>query len=50
MGFGSLRSKKDKCVMCNAKTQYDKDTHINNRKHYVEGAGQMCGPCHQRVY
>ena len=41
---------KDKCVMCGAKTEYDKETHIDNRKNYIEGAGQMCQPCHQRIY
>ena len=50
MAFGSGNNKKDKCVMCGIKTDYDKDTHIHNRKHYIEGAGQMCSPCHQRIY
>jgi|21_taG_2_1085346.scaffolds.fasta_scaffold133240_3 hypothetical protein len=45
-----LDVKLDKCVMCGAKTEYTMDTHIDNRKHYIEGAGQMCGPCHQRIY
>ncbi len=49
-GFGNIKSKKDKCVMCGTKTEYDTTTHIHNRKHYIEGAGQMCGPCHQRIY
>ena len=44
------KSVKDKCVMCGAKTEYDKETHIDNRKNYIEGAGQMCQPCHQRIY
>ena len=48
-GFGKV-STKDKCVMCGIKTEYDKSVHIHNRKHYVEGAGQMCSPCHQRIY
>ena len=34
----------------NNKTEYDKETHIDNRKNYIEGAGQMCQPCHQRIY
>jgi len=44
------KSVKDKCVMCGAKTEYDVDTHIDVRKCYIEGAGQMCQPCHQRIY
>ena len=42
--------KKDKCVMCGAKTEYDTNTHIDNRKHYIEGAGQMCEDCHTKIY
>ena len=49
VGFAH-KDKKDKCVMCGVKTEYDMTTHIDNRKHYIEGAGQMCGPCHQRIY
>ncbi len=45
-----IKTKKDKCVMCGVKTRYDVTTHIDNRKHYIEGAGQMCMPCHQRIY
>ena len=46
----ATQSKKDKCVMCGGKTPYDKDTHIDNRKYYIEGAGQMCEGCHTRIY
>jgi len=45
-----IATKKDRCVMCGIKTEYDNDTHIDNRKYYIEGAGQMCMPCHQRIY
>ncbi len=41
---------KDRCVMCAKQTEYDKDTHIDNRKYYIEGAGQMCRGCHTRIY
>ena len=41
---------KEKCVMCGAKTRYYKHAHIDTRKHYIQGAGQMCNPCHQRIY
>ena len=42
--------KKDKCVMCGSKTEYDIHTHIDIREHYVEGAGQMCRGCYLRIY
>jgi hypothetical protein len=41
---------KDKCVMCGCETEYDKDEHIDNRMYYVEGAGQLCHKCFQRIY
>jgi len=37
--------KKDKCVICNQETKYDKDTPIHIREHYVEGSGQLCPSC-----
>ena len=40
----------DKCVMCGAKTEYTKDIHIDERRHYIEGAGQMCKDCHTKIY
>jgi hypothetical protein len=41
---------KDKCVVCKKETQYTKDTHIDERKHYVEGAGQLCEKCYESIY
>lgn len=41
---------KDKCVLCWKETKYYKDTHIDLREHYVEGSGQLCPECHERVY
>ncbi len=49
MAFGSS-NKKDKCVMCGGKTPYDTNTHIDFRKYYIEGAGQLCEPCHLNIY
>ena len=45
-----MDSVKDKCVMCGTKTPYTKDTHIDERRHYIEGAGQMCSDCHTKIY
>ena len=36
---------KDCCVLCGKETQYDKETPVNLRKHYVEGVGQLCDHC-----
>jgi len=37
---------KDKCVMCGVETQYDINTHVDLRYHYVDGMGQLCKKCH----
>ena len=36
---------KDKCVSCGVETQYNKTDHIDSRKNYIEGAGQLCPGC-----
>ncbi len=41
--------KLDKCVLCNADTPYTEHTHIDYRNFYVEGAGQLCGECYDKV-
>jgi hypothetical protein len=41
---------KDKCVSCNTETQYDETTHIDFRNNYVEGAGQLCQACSDKIY
>ena len=43
------REKKDCCVSCGAETEYSKETHVNLRKYYVEGAGQLCEKCYRRI-
>jgi len=44
------RTKMDKCVLCNADTPYTEHTHIDYRNFYVDGAGQLCGECYNKVY
>lgn len=38
------------CVSCGTDTPYKKNTHIDLREHYVEGAGQLCKDCWDRTY
>tara|TARA_B100001123_G_scaffold373271_1_gene437748 strand:- start:2709 stop:2930 length:222 start_codon:yes stop_codon:yes gene_type:complete len=40
----------DKCVICEVKTEYTKDVHIDFRNHYVEGCGQLCKSCWDNTY
>jgi len=41
---------KDSCVSCGTQTQYDETTHIDMRTNYVEGAGQLCQNCSDKIY
>ena len=41
---------KDRCVSCAVETQYDVSENINNRLYYVDGAGQLCEDCYERIY
>lgn len=41
---------KDKCVSCDCETLYDKETHIDQRLGYIEGAGQLCLECYDKIY
>ena len=42
--------KKDNCVCCGKETPYDIDCHIDLRYYYIEGAGQLCRDCYERLY
>ena len=41
---------KDKCNLCNDDSLYDKTEPINERIGYIEGSGQMCLDCYEKVY
>jgi len=36
---------KEVCVTCRKKTQVSSDLHVDHRKYYIEGAGQLCDAC-----
>jgi hypothetical protein len=40
----------DLCVVCHTDTDYEKNQNINERNHYVEGAGQLCEKCYKKLY
>ena len=40
----------DKCVVCGKDTKVPKDLPIDYRQYYVEGAGQLCKECYERIY
>ena len=41
---------KDLCISCEIETEYSHDVSIDYRNHYVEGAGQLCKECWDKVY
>ena len=43
-------TKKEKCVVCTNDTPYTKETPIEQRYYYVEGAGQLCEHCYDQIY
>ena len=42
--------KTEKCVNCGAETDVPIDLHIDLRKNYVEGAGQLCPKCYNKFF
>jgi hypothetical protein len=46
----SRNDEKEKCVMCGRETPYTKNTHIDLREYYIEGAGQLCEKCYKEIY
>jgi len=40
----------EKCVSCGEATEYPITTSIDIREHYVEGAGQLCKTCYDKIY
>ena len=42
--------KKEKCVNCGAETDVPVYQHIDQRKYYIEGAGQLCVKCYREIY
>jgi recombinational DNA repair protein (RecF pathway) len=45
-----MEEKLEKCVVCGQNTEYGINDDINLRKYYIEGAGQLCEECFNRIY
>jgi hypothetical protein len=41
---------KEKCILCNNITEYETNTPISIRMHYIEGCGQVCIKCYNKLY
>ena len=44
-----MKAEMDKCVSCGKETKYPKNLNIDYREHYVEGAGQLCDECAEKL-
>ncbi len=40
----------DRCVICGNFTPYSYNTPTLLRKYYVEGGGQLCKTCYDKIY
>ena len=40
----------EKCVTCGIDTEVPVNEHVDLRKYYVEGAGQLCAQCWHKAY
>ncbi|MBQ6702167.1 MAG: hypothetical protein IJN17_04355 [Clostridia bacterium] len=49
MNNGTKTEKFERCVICGALTDISVDTPIDLRRFYVEGCGQVCVKCHQKL-
>ena len=46
----SMEAIMETCVICSVETDVPIDKHIDLRYHYVEGAGQLCKSCWEKIY
>jgi len=40
----------DKCVSCGLDTDFDTTSDVNYRFYYVDGGGQLCKKCYNRIF
>jgi len=41
---------KELCSLCGKETKYYKDMHVDLRENYIDGAGQFCDTCIDKIY
>lgn len=40
----------EKCSVCKKDTTIKKNEDVKKRKYYIEGAGQLCRECYNKIY
>ena len=46
----NIKEKQENCICCGKRTNYWKFDGIDDRRYYVEGAGQLCQKCWNKIY
>jgi DNA-directed RNA polymerase subunit RPC12/RpoP len=47
--MGTKKEEVDLCVLCKEPTTYKISDHVDKRSGYIEGMGQLCPECEQRI-
>jgi hypothetical protein len=45
-----VKPETEKCILCEEQTNVPINQNIENRSFYVEGAGQLCESCYNKIY
>ena len=40
----------DNCIVCGKETIYSRGLDIQLRETYIEGCGQLCGKCYEKIF
>jgi hypothetical protein len=43
-------TKTECCVVCKCDTKIPVDTHVEKRSNYIDGVGQTCSTCFNKLY
>lgn len=46
----SSTNKTEKCVVCKCDTHIPVETHVEKRSNYIDGVGQACSICFNKLY
>ena len=49
-GMKEIKQEMEICVGCRDETNVPIDLHIDFRAYYIEGAGQLCKKCYNKIY
>ena len=44
----NMNENMEECVSCGTQTDINIDTHVNYRRHYISGVGQLCASCGEK--